>query len=123
MKPNQEDFDKLKELEESLWRSETRFDRDYMDQILAPKFYEFGRSGKRYTREQILETERGEINIELPLIDFQVNVIEENVYLVTYISKVMYEELEVGNRSSIWSKTATGWKLWFHQGTPAQLNN
>ena len=121
MKPNQENFDKLKELEESLWRSETRFNREYMDQILAPEFYEFGRSGKRYTREQILNTPPGEIQIELPLIDFQVNMIDENVYLVTYISKVMYEELEVGNRSSIWSKTATGWKLWFHQGTPTQL--
>ena len=43
----------LRGLEESLWRAETRFDRKYMDAVLAPDFAEFGRSGRRYDRDAI----------------------------------------------------------------------
>jgi|CXWL01.1.fsa_nt_gi hypothetical protein len=121
MKPHQEDIDQLRELEESLWRPETRFDREYMDKVLASEFFEFGRSGRRYTREQILDTPSEEIKVELPHEDFRINIIDEKTYLVTYTSKVMYEELEIANRSSLWTKTETGWKLWFHQGTATQL--
>jgi hypothetical protein len=37
-----------RQLEESLWRPQTRFDREYTDNILAPDFFEFGRSGRVY---------------------------------------------------------------------------
>ena len=51
------DFAKLKQLEASLWIAKTRFDNDYMEQILAPDFFEFGRSGKIYQREETLSHE------------------------------------------------------------------
>jgi hypothetical protein len=47
--------DQLRRLEESLWHAETRFDRDYMNKVLAPDFLEFGRSGRVHRREDILE--------------------------------------------------------------------
>ena len=59
-----------------------------------------------------------EIHAKLPLRDFAVHQISNDVVLVTYISEVQYETLEVGNRSSLWFKTQDGWKLKFHQGTP-----
>jgi hypothetical protein len=52
MRVNDSDYEKLKQLEESLWRSETRFDNEYMNRTLAPDFFEFGRSGRAYTREE-----------------------------------------------------------------------
>ena len=113
------DFEKLKELEESLWLSETRFDYEYMDKVLASDFFEFGRSGRTYKREETLSGSRPQtINIKFPLRNFSIALIDTNVALVTYISEVMYEEMEVANRSSIWLKNADGWKIKFHQGTP-----
>jgi hypothetical protein len=60
------------------------------------------------------------INAKFPLKNFKVEMIAENVALVTYISEVTYEKVEVGNRSSIWIKTPNGWQLRFHQGTPVE---
>lgn len=110
-------IEELQTLEESLWKSKTRFDRAYMDSILAEDFFEFGRSGRTYTRKECLDHSVEEIHATLPLKNFTVHEISEKVFLVTYISEVQYEELEIGNRSSLWKKTEEGWKLKFHQGT------
>lgn len=109
---------KLRQLEESLWRRETRFDPKYMERVLTPDFFEFGRSGRIYKREDTLSHPDEAIEAELPLKNFEIHEINTNVALVTYVSRVMYEELEIGNRSSIWVKGSTGWRMRFHQGTP-----
>ncbi len=113
-----EDFNKLKELEESLWVSETRFSQEYMNRILSSDFFEFGLSGRIYNREETLAIPLQEIKARLPLKDFSVHSVDTNVFLVTYISEVMYDKLQIGNRSSLWLKTPAGWRLRFHQGTP-----
>ncbi len=107
----------LYELEVSLWRPETRFDHAYMDELLTDDFFEFGRSGRTYRREDTLSAPMQEIDIDLPLKDFQIHSVADNVVLVTYVSEVQYEELEIGNRSSLWVREDGGWKLRFHQGT------
>ena len=112
------DHDQLKHLEESLWRSETRFDREYMNQVLAPDFFEFGRSGRVYKREETLEVPSQPIDARLPLAKFDVRLIAADVALVTYVSEVSYGKVkEVANRSSLWSRYPSGWKIRFHQGT------
>jgi len=113
----EEDFEKLKKREESLWIAKTRFDNDYMEQILAPDFFEFGRSGKTYQRSDTLSHEYREINATLPLKNFKIHPVSDDTVLITYISEVQDETLEIGNRSSLWIKTPTGWQLRFHQGT------
>lgn len=120
MEISTEEVEKLKELEESLWRAETRFDKHYMGKILAPDFFEFGRSGRVYKREETLAAPAQEIKSTLPLKNFQVQLINQDVVLVTYVSEVHYDSLEISNRSSVWSKTSAGWHLRFHQGTPVQ---
>jgi hypothetical protein len=117
------DVEKLKELEESMWRSETRFDREYMERILSPDFFEFGRSGRIYKRKDTLAAPSQEIGARLPLKDFKVHQISDNVVLVTYVSIIESENVQIGNRSSIWMKTDEGWKLRFHQGTPVIRDN
>lgn len=114
-----EDYSELKKLEESLWRAETRFNKEYLERTLAPDFFEFGRSGRVYAREQIIDTPPQEIKANLPFRNFEIKMITPEVALVTYSSEVQYGELEVANRSSIWSKSAEGWKIRFHQGTAA----
>jgi hypothetical protein len=114
---NSSKFEQLQQLEESLWKAETRFDKKYMEKLLADDFFEFGRSGKTYTREEILHHPQQEIHAQFPLKEFQVHEISPTIFLVSYISEVQYEELEIGNRSSLWENTKEGWKLRFHQGT------
>lgn len=117
MNISQKDFEKLKELEESLWKAETRCNQQYMDQILSPDFFEFGRSGRIYQRAQTLAIPFEEIHTKLPLKNFQIHFIETNIALVTYLSEVTYDEIEMANRSSLWVKTPQGWQIRFHQGT------
>ncbi len=117
-----DDTDTLKRLEESLWRAKTRFDRAYCELVFADEFFEFGRSGRRYTRnEQIFkESDRAPINALTPLPEFKIHEVSDNIALVTYISEVTDgAETLRANRSSLWRKEdKKGWRLVFHQGTP-----
>jgi hypothetical protein len=77
--------EELGHLETSLWRAETRFDRDHMDTVLAEDFVEFGRSGRTYTKET-LSFERSGIDARLN--QLHVSRVGEDVRLVTYVSEV-----------------------------------
>ncbi|MEP0954789.1 MAG: DUF4440 domain-containing protein [Paracoccaceae bacterium] len=121
---DQDTHDQLKALEESLWRAETRFDDALMDQIFAEDFCEFGRSGRIYQRHEMLlgQGNKAEIEAILPLRDFSVRALSKDIVQVMYVSEVKYgSKFETGNRSSIWRRDATGWRLCFHQGTPTNL--
>jgi hypothetical protein len=102
-----------------MWREETRFDVAFMAQALAPDFFEIGRSGRKYTRQQILDAPREPIDAELPLLDLEIRLLDADTAQVTYNSKVRYAGVvELGRRSSIWSRHGDAWVLRFHQGTP-----
>jgi hypothetical protein len=108
----------LRKLEEELWREETRFDQQRMDEIIAEDFFEFGMSGRFYRREDTLAIARQPIDAVLPLPDFQARLLAPDVAQVTYNSAVTYDgDVYHARRSSIWSRTEAGWKLRFHQGT------
>ena len=111
-------FNELRQLEESLWRAKTRYDLTHQEKVFAADFFEFGRSGRTYSRDQLVRPNGDEICAKIPLEKFKVHAIDEQTVLVTYVSEVQYENLERANRSSIWTKTSDGWKIRFHQGTP-----
>lgn len=116
---SQDEIAKLRRLEEDLWIAETRFDYDYMDQIFADDFTEIGRSGRVYTREELLFHEGNYIDAVLPLPNFSARLLTNDVAQVTYNSAVTYDGIvEHGRRSSIWSRKGDSWELRFHQGTP-----
>ncbi|HYE29809.1 MAG TPA: DUF4440 domain-containing protein [Methylomirabilota bacterium] len=108
----------LTRLEESMWRGETRFDVRYMDRVLADDFEEFGRSGRRYTRQDTMNVAPQEIRAKLPLENLQIKLVTPDVALVTYVSEVAYATMERANRSSLWVRGRSVWRLRFHQGTP-----
>ena len=112
------DVQVLCELEESMWRTRTRFDQDYMDRVLHPAFFEFGRSGRQWTRKETLGAEPAHIYAELH--ELAVHQLGDDVALVTYISVVHGEHLYLSNRSSLWVRDGGTWLLRFHQGTPVQ---
>ena len=120
------DFDKnnsglleeLISLETELHKDETRRNRKRMETLLHPDFVEFGRSGARYTRDDILR-EFGQ-NAVLPAIasrNFNVALLGEGVALLTYIS-ARENPHQLTLRSSVWVRTEVGWQMRFHQGTP-----
>lgn len=110
----------LNHLEEGLWLKDTRTNREWMDRILHPDFDEVGMSGHTYTREQILSADTNEFEIELPLDCYSMDLVDEDVALVRYVSRDRTAgETRVAERSSMWINTNDGWRLRHHQGTPA----
>ncbi len=84
-------------------------------------FFEFGRSGKVYSRVACVTAPMQDINATLPLKNFKIHKISDDVALVTYVSEVNYDNQELANRSSLWQRTNGNWKLKFHQGTPVAI--
>ena len=119
MELSEHDRRELQLLEEGLWRTETRFDREWMERILAPGFFEFGRSGRVYNRDDTLGTPARPIDARLE--DLDVRPLSTDVAQVTYTSVETYKgEEQVANRSSLWLRTEGGWRLVFHQATPVR---
>lgn len=113
-------------LERELHKLETRRNRKRMEALLHPDFVEFGRSGIRYTRDEILDEFGPERT--LPAIhsnDFQTAEVAEGVVLLTYVSAHVDA---AGNRhrhtlrSSLWVLADAGWQMRFHQGTPTSAD-
>ena len=118
IKISEEDRSKLQKLEEELWIEETRFDKPYMEKIMASDFFEFGRSGRVHSRDSCLSHEPVPIDAVIPLQNLRIRLLTHDVAQVTYDSEVTYiGVVEKGRRSSIWTRFGEGWKLRFHQGT------
>lgn len=110
----------LRDLEESLWRPETRYDEAWMRRVLASDFLELGRSGRTYDLDATLAAEAAPFSTVLPLPGFTVREPSPGVALVTYVSRVDHGDgvEAAANRSSLWVRHEDGWRLHFHQGTP-----
>ena len=105
-------------LELTLRARETRFDRALMDATFAADFHEFGRSGRRYTREDLLFDASEAHDIDATLHDFTEHPLSDTLTLCTYVSELRTPTgTEWTNRSSIWDCTSGHWQLRFHQGT------
>lgn len=106
----------LAELEETLWRGETRYDPDHVERVFHPDFFEFGQSGATWTRET-MAMDGGPIDVELPLPGYRVEEVADGVALAHYVSRKL-DGSGAANRTSLWLRTPDGWRLRFHQGTP-----
>jgi hypothetical protein len=98
-----------------------RHDRDKVGAWLAPDFFEFGKSGRVFTRDAILEFLAAENYTPPVLEDFACRLIADNVVLVTY--RTVGNNLKTGAsesvlRASLWSRQSGKWNMRFHQGTP-----
>ena len=105
-------------LEQTLWRRETRFDRALMEATFAPDFFEFGRSGRRYTRAELIFDETQAQDIPATLHRLTVTPLSDRLALVIYISELRCDPPEWANRASVWDRSSGRWQLRFHQGTP-----
>jgi hypothetical protein len=106
-------------LEEAMWRPETRFAPEFQQRHFAADFFEFGRSGRVYGRSDVIRFDDQPIAAKLPLLNLEIRRLDTDTAQITYDSEVTYDGIvERAHRSSIWSRTAHGWIMRFHQGTP-----
>ena len=99
---SEKDATELQCLEQELWIAETRFDRAYMETVMAPDFFEFGRSGRIYKREEILAHGSGTIEAVIPLQNLNIKLLTADVAQVTYDSEATFDGVvEKARRSSI----------------------
>jgi ribonuclease HI len=109
----------LQALEESMWRTETRFDSAYMNAVLHPDFAEVGRSGRVFTRDEVLAMPEVPISVEIPRATFSAAEIVDGVALVSYETVPVDSMHGAAFRSSVWLLVDSRWLLRYHQGTPA----
>jgi hypothetical protein len=90
---------------------------------LAADFFEFGRSGIVWNRQQTIEALAQEPLMERSMRDFTTRLLSESVVLVTYRS-VLRDPVSSKEwhtlRSSVWKLIDGRWQIIFHQGTPTQ---
>jgi hypothetical protein len=100
-------------------REEWGTSREDFDEMMTPEFWEVGASGRRYSREFVLdELERRhaeEHDDVWATSDFSCQRLENEVYLLTYT--LLQDGVRLTRRSTIWRKSPEGWKIVFHQGT------
>jgi hypothetical protein len=91
--------------------------RDF-ENMTDPDFWEVGASGRRYSREYVLDTlEKRYANpIKEPweAKDFHCMAIAPENYLLTY---TLIQGERITRRSTIWRNSELGWKIIYHQGT------
>jgi hypothetical protein len=97
-----------------------RRDRARVSALLANDFFEFGASGRIWTRDQILDLLATEEYSPPVVEDFACHRIADDVVLVTYRTVRINKETgqrEAALRSSLWIRRSGTWKIRFHQGT------
>jgi hypothetical protein len=108
----------IKELELSLLNPEIRSSKGTLDKLLADDFVEFGTSGKKYTKADILERlPNTPERVEYKMSDFTVNTPSENIAIATFKTERTTDEKDkvISQRSSHWRKTDKGWQIFFHE--------
>ncbi|MYR45597.1 DUF4440 domain-containing protein [Streptomyces sp. SID5910] len=88
-------------------------------ELLDPEFTEIGASGRRWNAESILTvTSGGSVSAESPVevSDMSGVVLAPGVVHLTYFSDNRGRRVW---RSSLWRLTGSGWRMYFHQGTPS----
>ena len=90
--------------------------------MMADDFWETGASGRRYSREFVLDELMRRSSApqkdEWEASDFFCRKLAADMYLLTYTLLQHGERLT--RRATIWQNTAQGWKIVYHQGTVVQ---
>jgi hypothetical protein len=106
-------------LEQALLQPEVRRSAARLDDLLADGFREIGSSGRMFTRADILEALPAESGAAVfSMSDFEIVQLSADVVLATYtVTKTVDARTTRSLRSSIWQRSAGGWRILFHQGT------
>lgn len=101
-------------LERALLEDDTRSDSAAVAALLHPQWSEIGRSGRLWTRDEILD-EIGPLGETVTLDVIACMPAGPDALLLTWRA---VRDTETTLRSSLWVRTAGHWQQLFHQGTP-----
>ena len=108
----------LRQREPIFHRSGFGVSRQDFEAMTAPTFWEVGASGRRYSREFVLDLleERYQSATEAvwEVEDFCCQGIAADSYLVTY---TLHDGDQATRRATIWTKRTGDWQIVYHQGT------
>lgn len=105
----------IRDAEFALLSPEVRRDADRLRALLHPEFVEIGRSGRRWTRGEILAALENEESNQTPTVDgWQFMDVTDELTLVTYLIRADERD---SRHSSLWDTSAGAPVLRFHQGT------
>ncbi len=109
-------------LELEVQTSQCRADPPRVQELLAEDFLEIGASGRRWDLASTLEMLRWESQdpstTEIEVADIRARQIAPGVVQILWTSSRSGQR---ARRSSIWCLRDAGWRLVFHQGTPAAI--
>jgi hypothetical protein len=103
--------DEIRRCEEELGSSTVRASADALDRLVSDQFVEFGSSGEKFTKRDVIDQMIAHAHVTISLIDFRVLAVSPDVALATYRTAGSL-------RSSIWRREGPYWRIVFHQGTP-----
>ena len=111
-------LDELRQREPIFHRPEFGSTRADHLAMTAEDFWEVGASGRRYSRDHVLDVLDGRRGNPQPdpweTSGFHCRRLADAVYLLTY---TLRQGERVTRRATIWRRDADGWKIVFHQGT------
>ena len=103
-------------------RPEFGTSRAGFERMTADNFWETGASGRRYSREFVLDTLESRHRTPHEDIweatDFHCTRLAADTYLLTYT--LLQDGVRLTRRATIWQNTSQGWKIVYHQGTIVQ---
>jgi hypothetical protein len=116
--PADQDVQAVVELELQLQKPEVRAEPADVEALLHPGFSEFGASGRRWGRPEMIAA----LAAEQPVGEEPVIITTEmtGTRLADDVIHLTYASQRAGRRalrSSIWLRTPDGWRVYFHQGT------
>ena len=112
---NKMDFDAIKQLELELNNPKVRKNKARLNELLADNFEEVGKSGNKFTKDEIIRNLLEEENTDFSAHDFSFELLSEDCVLVKYTTTLNGQS---AHRCSIWKKQQSNWQIHYHQGTP-----
>ncbi|MGW1881380.1 nuclear transport factor 2 family protein [Streptomyces sp. NPDC001970] len=94
-----------------------RTEPSLLAELLHPDFLEFGASGRRWTRDAIIELLSGkgsQTHKPVTASEMTGTQLAPDVVHLTFVTEVNGRR---AHRSSLWRLTGDVWRLYFHQGT------
>jgi len=105
----------MRSAEKESLTSATRHDPDRVRELLHPEFIEIGRSGRRWSRDEIVRVLAGEdVRTPVTTSDWEFSELATGVALVGYTVRSGDRD---SRHSSVWVTDAGKSQLRFHQGT------
>lgn len=105
------------EQELALLEPDVRASADRVDSYLHPDFFEFGASGTRWSRKEIIDllvAEGDDSPERIAATDVDAARLAEDLIQVTYLTETGGKR---ARRSSLWRRVGERWLVYFHQGT------